>query len=89
VTTIRPNLLPPGGHGPQPNDHGKLAAQRQFFAALSQAQGAAASTAPAAAAPARTLAQPVAQPVAQTAAMQSADAPQKVLRPGSLIDIRV
>lgn len=81
VTTIRPDLPPPGGHGPQPQNHGKLSAQRQFFAALAQAQGAAA---PAAAPPAAAAAS-----VAQTAAAPSADAPQKFLRPGSLLDIRV
>lgn len=82
MTTIRPDFLPPSGHGPQAQDHGKLAAQRQFFAAaLAQAQGVAAPAAPAAAAPA--------QAVAQTVAATPAEAPQKVLRPGSLIDIRV
>ena len=82
MTTIRPDLLPSSGHRPQAQDHGKLAAQRQFFAAaLAQAQGAAAPSAPAAAAPA--------QAVAQAVAAQPTETPQKVLRPGSLIDIRV
>ena len=84
VTTIRPNLLPPGGHGPQaqPQDHAKTAAARAFFdAALRQA------AAPVqAAAPAVTAAP---QPSARTASVQTDEAPQKVLRPGSLIDIRV
>ena len=82
MTTIRPDLLPSSGHRTQAQDHGKLAAQRQFFAALAEARGAAA---PAAAAPP----QAVAQPVAQTVTAQPAEAPQKILRPGSLIDIRV
>lgn len=85
MTTIRPNLLPPGGHGPQaqPQDAGKLSAQRAFFeAALRQAGGPAATAAPAAAAPA-------AEPAFRAGAVSPQDAPQKVLRPGSLIDIRV
>lgn len=82
MTTIRPNPLPLSGQGPQAQDPGKLASQRQFFAAaLRQAQGAAAPDQPTAAAPA--------QPVAQAAPATPAEAPQKLLRPGSLIDIRV
>ena len=84
MTTIRPNVYPqqapPGG---QRDDAGKLAAQRAFFeAALGRAQAPAAAAAPAEpTAPART---------AQVAPTAPSEAPQqRVLRPGSLLDIRV
>ena len=84
MTTIRPNLAPPAGQGlpVQPQDQAKAAAARAFFdAALRQA------AAPVqAAAPAITAAP---QPSARTAFVQPDEAPSKVLRPGSLIDIRV
>ncbi|MBX3483621.1 MAG: hypothetical protein KF737_08885 [Phenylobacterium sp.] len=82
---MRPDLLPPGGHGPQaqPQDPAKAAAARAFFdAALRQAG---APTQPAA----PMAATSTAQPALRTAAVQPAEAPQKILRPGSLIDIRV
>lgn len=88
MTTIRPNILPPSHQGPQPQDRDRMAAQRAFFAqAMGQAQ-AATSPAPS----------PVSAPVSSgatvaaartTASPSSAEAPQKILRPGSLIDIRV
>ncbi|MBL8769794.1 MAG: hypothetical protein JNK30_00305 [Phenylobacterium sp.] len=92
MTTIRPNILPPSHQGPQPQDRDRMAAQRAFFAqAMGQAQ--------AAAAPAPSpVSAPVSAPVssgatvaaARTAASpSSAEAPQKILRPGSLVDIRV
>jgi acyl CoA:acetate/3-ketoacid CoA transferase len=82
VNPIRPNMLPPSTlAGGERQDSGKLAAQRAFFqAALSQAQGAAA---PAAASAPQTTAQ------VQRVAAAPAEQPQKILRPGSLIDIRV
>lgn len=85
MNPIRPNMLPPSTlTGGERQDAGKAAAQRAFFqAALSQAQGA---SAPAAAAAPQTTAQ-----VQRTATVAAAptDQPQKILRPGSLIDIRV
>lgn len=86
MTTIRSNPLPLSGHGAQAQDSARLAAQRQFFATLRQAQGAAAPAAPAVAGPTQSVAPAV---VAQTASAPPAEAPQKLLRPGSLIDIRV
>jgi hypothetical protein len=87
VTPIRPSALPPAStqaplSGPA-QDAAKLAAQKAFFALVSgQAQPAAASASAPAAAP------QTAAPVIRTAAALS-DAPQKILRPGSLLDIRV
>lgn len=86
MNPIRPNMLPPSTlSGGERQDAGKLAAQRAFFqAALSQAQGAAG--------PARTTAAaPTAAAVQRTlqAAPPSDEPPQKILRPGSLLDIRV
>lgn len=84
MTTIRPNPQPPlqtpaagGGAG---QTAARLAAQKAFFAL---AAGRAAPAAEAAA-PAPAPAQPA--PVNRTA---SAEAPQKILRPGSILDIRV
>jgi hypothetical protein len=61
-------------------DAARLAAQRAFFqAALGKAPAAAAPAAPTAPPPARV----------QRTPDPSAEAPAKVLRPGSLLDIRV
>jgi len=82
VNPIRPSILPPTPQSPQSQDSAKLAAQRAFFAAaMGQAQ-----------APAQAAMAPPAAPAPSTAARAvavQADPPQKVLRPGSLIDIRV
>lgn len=87
MTTIRPNLTPNGGYSPQPQpqDQTKAAAARAFFdAALRQAG---APIPAAATSPATVVSAP--QPAVRTAAVQPAETPQKILRPGSLIDIRV
>lgn len=85
MTPIRPTASPqvPAGQvqAPQDRDAGKLAAQRAFFEALGKT-GAAAS-----APPAQTAQPAPAAPSVQAAA--PAEAPRKILRPGSLIDIRV
>jgi hypothetical protein len=86
TTPIRPGApnLPP--QPSQAVDPAKLAAQRAFFqAALGKAGApqASAAAAPIAAAQPTAAAQPVQRATAP------AEAPQKVLRPGSLIDIRV
>lgn len=66
--------------GGQRNDAAHLAAQRAFFqAAMGQAQ--------ATAAPAAPIEAP--QQVNRVAQASASDAPQKILRPGSLLDIRV
>lgn len=97
MTTIRPSpfaqtQVPQGQVGGGRDEGGKLAAQRAFFAAI-QAQGVAApkpAAAPAATvATATTASQPGPAPVSRMAAAQPAEAPQKILRPGSLLDIRV
>jgi hypothetical protein len=81
VNPIRPSALPPTPVSQPGQDSGKLAAQRAFFAAaLGQAQAPAAASTPAAV----SAAGPSAAPVAP-----AAEGAQRILRPGSLIDIRV
>jgi hypothetical protein len=84
MTAIRPQPFPPtqAPAGPSRADQAKLAAQRAFFdAALGKAAG-----------PAPTLATvtPTAQAVSPPRIPDAAaEKPQKILRPGSLLDIRV
>ena len=82
MSTIRPNPFPQQAPlGGQRDDAGRAAAQRAFFnAAMGQAQ---ATQAPAAS----TVAAP--QTVNRVDQTSAAEAPQKILRPGSLLDIRV
>lgn len=86
MTTIRPNLYPQTQARPQPADSGKLAAQRAFFDTLSQARGQAQAT---------SSSTTTATPTAAATTTQRAptvtpeEAPGKILRPGSLLDIRV
>jgi hypothetical protein len=84
LTTIRPNVFPQQPQvGGQRDEPGRLAAQRAFFAAVSgQTQ------APAAPTVATAAAEP-SQAVNRSTQVSPTDAPQKVLRPGSLLDIRV
>lgn len=86
VTTIRPNPFPAAAPQPQPLDAGRQAAQRAFFAAaMGQAQ------APAQMAP-QVAPQPAVEPRPAAAARTpdpSAEPPKRILRPGSLLDIRV
>lgn len=83
VTTIRSNPFPqPGYQPPVRDDAGRAAAQRAFFAAVSG------QTQPVAAAPAEVARPAPAQTVSRVAETP-AEAPQKILRPGSLFDIRV
>jgi hypothetical protein len=90
VTPIRPTGYPTP---PAPNpaaDAARLAAQRAFFdQALGRAAGAPATQATAAVqAPAAAPAAPA--PVVRTVQVQApAESPAKLLRPGSLLDIRV
>jgi len=87
VTTIRPNLYPQTQTRPQNQDSAKLAAQRAFFDALSQARAPAqAAATPSVAATAQATAP---TPIQRTAAAAPSESPQKILRPGSLFDIRV
>ena len=86
MTTIRPNVFPQQAPlGGQRDDAGKLAAQRAFFeAAVVRAGGPSAAAAPSA------PAEPVAPArAAQVAASAPAETPQRIPRPGSLLDIRV
>ncbi|MBU1379061.1 MAG: hypothetical protein KKE02_00210 [Alphaproteobacteria bacterium] len=89
MTTIRPNLYPQTQAHPQAQDSGKLAAQRAFFDALSQAR--APTQTAAASAPTTTAATQSVQPPVQRMAANAipTEQPQKILRPGSLFDIRV
>ncbi|HEV2532679.1 hypothetical protein [Phenylobacterium sp.] len=84
MTAIRPQAFPPlqGPTSAPRADQAKLAAQKAFFdAALGKT---------AAAAPAAAMAKPapVAAPL-QRIPDAAAEKPEKILRPGSLLDIRV
>ncbi len=79
MTTIRPNPFAPPPV-PQKPDAARLTAQQAFFAmATGQTPPAAPAPAPAASVVSRTL--QVAPP--------AGDSPAKILRPGSLLDIRI
>lgn len=81
MTTIRPSIQPATPQASQVRDDAKMAAARAFFAAaMDKSQGAAATGTAAA----TSAAAPSATSSAPTAA-----APQRIPRPGSLIDIRV
>jgi hypothetical protein len=83
VTAVRPPIFPPTAQPARP-DATRLAAQKAFF---DLALGKAAQPAPTVAAAASTSA-----PVAASAPRipeAGAEKPQKILRPGSLLDIRV
>ena len=83
MTTVRPPAFPPIRTPEPPRaDAAKLAAQRAFFqAAMGQAAPAAAP---------QIISEPVAAPVAAAKMPDpTAEKPQKILRPGSLLDIRV
>lgn len=84
LTTIRPTGPQPAPQARPASGDGstKLAAQQAFFAALGKVQAPAAAPAQATAPAAPAVAQAI-RPAAP------AEAPQRILRPGSLIDIRV
>jgi hypothetical protein len=84
VTAVRPPIFPtqPAPGAPARADQAKSAAQKAFF---DMAMGKAAAPAPAAPA-AVAMAAPVPMQRIPDAA---AEKPQKILRPGSLLDIRV
>lgn len=80
MTTIRPNVLPQTPQASPSREADKMAAAKAFFAA---AMGQA---------PASATAQPAPQsaaPAVNRMASAAGDAPEKILRPGSLLDIRV
>ncbi|WP_296598845.1 hypothetical protein [Phenylobacterium sp.] len=88
MTTIRSNPFPQQTpQRPMGQDASKVAAQRAFFEALGKAQ-APIQAAPTAAAPS-VAAAPAAAPAQRTVAEAGAEQPQRIPRPGSLIDIRV
>jgi len=86
---VRQPIAPTAAVAARP-DAGRLAAQKAFFeAALGKAQPAAAPPAAApTAAPGQVLKAAPAQPAARMAALPE-EPPKKILRPGSLLDIRV
>lgn len=90
MTTVRPPVFPPSRPapaGPQRADPAKLAAQKAFFEA---ALGNSGPTRPAAAtAPLAASAASVRPPQVAAAAAPGPDQPSRILRPGSLIDIKV
>jgi len=86
LAPIRPQVHPAAGPT-RPADPARLAAQKAFFdMALGKAAGTSAPTASAALAAQTPQAQP--QIVSRTPD-SNAPAPTKILRPGSLLDIRV
>ena len=93
MTAIRPPAFPPirtpdTSGAPNRADAGKSAAQKAFFQA---ALGQAAPAAVAQAAPQTTFSNPAAPAPASVQRIPDpgAEKPQKILRPGSLLDIRV
>jgi len=85
LSTIRPQANPyPQPQFPNGANPGRLSAQQAFFALAGLARPTAAPTAPQAASPAPATVASVASPAAT-----ASEAAQKILRPGSLIDIRV
>lgn len=94
MNPVRPNVwanVPPPGQGAG-QGAARSAAQRAFFdAALGKAAGAPQQT-QAPATPVRTAlvqAQAAPQPVQRMPAAQPTEQPTRILRPGSLLDIRV
>lgn len=81
MTPIRPGMPPAQPATSTAADAARLAAQRAFF---QQAMGRPAAAAPA---PVQATAAPVR--TVELRPSPSAEAPAKVLRPGSLLDIRV
>jgi hypothetical protein len=86
VTAVRPPIFPPSQAAqPARTDAGRLAAQKAFFD-LALGKAAAPAQMAAAPAPSPTPAVPAAAPRIPEAGLEK---PQKILRPGSLLDIRV
>jgi hypothetical protein len=85
VNPVRPSILPPGaqpGQVQRPVDPARAAAQRAFFeAALGKASAPVASAA--------SPPPPQAHAPVQRTPDATAAKPEKILRPGSLLDIRV
>ncbi|MGZ6015519.1 MAG: hypothetical protein ACXWKO_11600 [Phenylobacterium sp.] len=94
MTPIRPNAFPTPAAQPSPADAARAAAQRAFFdAAMGRSAAPASTAAPTATAAATPTAAftPSAAPVQRAEIRPAADAepPTRLLRPGSLLDIRV
>jgi hypothetical protein len=95
VTPIRPNAFPapssPTTVAGQAADTARAAAQKAFFdAAMGRSGAPAAPSAPAAAAaPQASAFTPAAFQRPEIRPQPQAEAPTKILRPGSLLDIRV
>ena len=85
MTPIRPNPFPPQTPANPAADVARQAAQRAFFAAAMGRPAPPAATVQAAApAPIATAAQPIRIPTAAPT-----EAPARIPRPGSILDIRV
>jgi hypothetical protein len=85
---VRQPIAPVAGLAARP-DAGRAAAQKAFFeAALGKPSAAPAPAAPVTAPPVQAASQSPAQAAARVTALPD-DPPKKILRPGSLIDIRV
>lgn len=82
LTTIRPNAFPQQAPLGGQRDDAKAAAARAFFAA-------AMGNAQAPSAPAASVDTQASAPVQGAPAAQPAETSQRILRPGSILDIRV
>ena len=102
MSTIGPRFPPPNPPAPQgPGADGRSAAQRAFFAAAlgqapprAQVQAPQTPTPPQTTAPATRVTPQAAPPAVQATRVQTTEIPQgeaptRILRPGSIIDIRV
>jgi hypothetical protein len=90
VDPIRPNIFPAPSNANPGADAARLAAQKAFFAAaMGQAPAPAAAQAPAASRAAFFAPAPAPIRRPEIRPDPSAEAPTKLLRPGSLLDIRV
>jgi hypothetical protein len=87
VSTIRPPIFPTTQQPVQAQPSARGAAQRAFFAAATGAPAVAAQ--PRAAAQSQAQPQATAKPVHRMPTSLPAEPPEKILRPGSILDIRV
>lgn len=89
MSTIRPPIFPTNQPAAQAQAPARGMAQRAFFAAATTTPAAAAQPQPRAAAQAAAQPQAAAKPVHRIPLNLPAEPPEKILRPGSFLDIRV
>lgn len=89
MSTIRPPIFPTNQPAAQTQAPARGMAQRAFFAAATGTPAAAAQPRAATQAQAQPQAQASAKPVHRMPTSLPAEPPEKILRPGSFLDIRV